>query len=206
MKKFIYIPVAVGVLTFGGVVLANTANTNTGEAPAENVESGTSNQTNGSTGSANEQFLTFDDVSSKALEIANGTITDIELDQRARTPHYEVDVFHEGYEYDLKFDAVTGEVLEQKRERDDRDDDDFDDNNVSGAAAEADLISSDEAIKAAKAVAEGTVEKVELDREDGIVYYEVEIENGRTDHEIYVNAEDGSILEHETDDDDDDRD
>lgn len=206
MKKFIYIPVAVGVLTFGGVVLANTANPNTGGAPAENIESGTSNQTSNSTGTANEQFLTFDDVTSKALAIANGTITDIELDQRARTPHYEVDVFHDGYEYDLKFDAVTGEVLEQKRERDDRDDDDFDGNSNS-AAVEADLISSDEAIKAAQAVAEGTVEKVELDREDGIVYYEVEIENGRTDHEIYVNAKDGSILEHETDnDDDDDRD
>lgn len=195
MKKFIYIPVTVGVLAFGGVVLANTQNP---DAPA--ATSQTENQTSNST-QDQEQFLSFDEVSSKALGIANGTITDIELDQNARTPHYEVDIWYDGYDYDLKFDAVTGEVLEQKKEREDRDDDDFDDNGAA-AAADENLISSDEAIKAAQAVAEGTVEKVELDREDGTVYYEVEIENGRTDHEIYVNATDGSILEHETDDDD----
>lgn len=201
MKKFIYIPVTVGVLAFGGVVLANTQNS---ETPA--VNSTTNQEENGTGNSAQGNFLSFDEVSSKALGIANGTITDIELDQNARTPHYEVDVWYDGYDYDLKFDAVTGEVMEQKKEREDRDDDDFDDNGVA-AAADENLISSDEAIKAAKAVAEGTVEKVELDREDGVAYYEVEIEDGRTDHEIYVNATDGSILEHETDsDDDDDRD
>lgn len=201
MKKFIYIPVTVGILAFGGVVLANTQNS---ETPAANT---TTNQAQNGTGNnAQENFLSFDEVSSKALGIANGTITDIELDQNARTPHYEVDVWYEGYDYDLKFDAVTGEVMEQKKEREDRDDDDFDDNGAA-AAADENLISSDEAIKAAQAVAKGTVEKVELDREDGVAYYEVEIEEGRTDHEIYVNATDGTILEHETDnDDDDDRD
>lgn len=200
MKKFIYIPVTVGVLAFGGVVLANTQNS---ETPAAN--STTNQAENGTGNSAQENFLSFDEVSSKALGIANGTITDIELDQNARTPHYEVDVWYDGYDYDLKFDAVTGEVMEQKKEREDRDDDDFDDNGVA-VPADENLISSDEAIKAAQAAAKGTVEKVELDREDGVAYYEVEIEDGRTDHEIYVNATDGSILEHETDNDDDDDD
>ncbi|GKW45059.1 PepSY domain-containing protein [Planococcus sp. NCCP-2050] len=200
MKKFIYIPVTVGVLAFGGVVLANTQNS---ETPA--VNSTTNQAENGTGNSAQENFLSFDEVSSKALGIANGTITDIELDQNARTPHYEVDVWYDGYDYDLKFDAVTGEVMEQKKEREDRDDDDFEDNGVA-APADENLISSDEAIKAAQAVAKGTVEKVELDHEDGVAYYEVEIEDGRTDHEIYVNATDGSILEHETDNDDDDDD
>lgn len=200
MKKFIYIPVTVGVLAFGGVVLANTANPEESAANAANSQ--TSNDAGNST-QAQEQFLSFDEVSSKALGIANGTITDIELEQNARTPHYEVDVWYDGYDYDLKFDAVTGEVLEQKREKEDRDDDDFD---GSADAANADLISSDEAVKAAKAVAKGTVVKVELDREDGVVYYEVEIEDGRTEHEIYVNAADGSILKDEIDNDDDDDD
>lgn len=196
MKKIIYIPAAIGALAFGGVVLANTQNS---EAPATDPTTNEAeNQT--SSNSVQEKFLSFDEVSSKALGIANGTITDIELDQTARTPHYEVDIWADGYEYDLKFDAVTGEVLEQKKEREDRDDD-FDDKEV--GAADENLISSDEAIKAAQAVAKGTVDKVELDREDGMVYYEVEIEDGRTEHEIYVNAVDGSIVGHETDDDDD---
>ena len=202
MKKLIYIPAAIGVLAFGGIVFANT-DANPAPAPQQgtvtnNVEAQKTNaQTEGQ-----KEFITFDEVSEKALAIANGTITDIELDTDDRRPHYEVDVYHDSYEYDIKFDAVTGEVLEQKRDRDD--DDDFDDRSANSSNAADNLISSDEAVKAALAEASGNVEKVELDSDDGITYYEVEIENGRTDSEVYVNAVDGSILKVETDDDNDD--
>lgn len=202
MKKLIYIPAAIGVLAFGGIVFANT-DANPAPAPQQgtvtnNVEAQKTNaQTEGQ-----KEFITFDEVSEKALAIANGTITDIELDADDRRPHYEVDVYHDSYEYDIKFDAVTGEVLEQKRDRDD--DDDFDDRSANSSNAADNLISSDEAVKAALAEASGNVEKVELDSDDGITYYEVEIENGRTDSEVYVNAVDGSILKVETDDDNDD--
>lgn len=203
MKKLIYIPAAIGVLAFGGIVFANTDANPAPAAPQQgtvsnNVEAQkTTAQSNGA-----QEFLTFDEVSKKALEIANGTITDIELDADDRRPHYEVDVYHDSYEYDIKFDAVTGEVLEQKRDKDD--DGDFADRSANSSNATEKLISSEQAVKAALAAADGTVKNVELDREDGITYYEVEIENGRTDHDVYVNAVDGSILEVDTDDDNDD--
>lgn len=202
MKKLIYIPAAIGVLAFGGIVFANT-DANPAPAPqqgtvTDNVEAQkTTAQTN-----AAQEFITFDEVSEKALAIANGTITDIELDADDRRPHYEVDVYHDSYEYDIKFDAVTGEVLEQKREKDD--DDDFDDRSANSSNTADNLISSDQAVKAAMAEASGNVEKVELDNDDGITYYEVEIEDGRMDYEVYVNAVDGTILKVEKDDDNDD--
>lgn len=203
MKKLIYIPAAIGVLAFGGIVFANT-DANPAPVPqpgtvTNNVEAQkTTAQPNGA-----EEFITFDEVSKKALEIVNGKITDIELDTDDGRPHYEVDVYHDSYEYDIKFDAVTGEVLEQKRNRDDNDDD-FDDRSSNSAASADNLISSDQAVKAAMAEASGNVEKVELDNDDGITYYEVEIEDGRMDYEVYVNAVDGTILKVEKDDDNDD--
>lgn len=189
MKKFVYIPVVAGALAFGGIVWAN------GD---DNSQRNSANSTGTAVPAANnEEVLSFDEASEKALAVANGTITDVELNRNSRTPHYEIDIDHEGYEYDVKIDAYTGEVLEQKREREDRDD-----NRDDSQATSQNFISSEEAVKAAQAVAEGTVKKVEFENDDGAAHYEVKIENGRTEHEIYVNAVDGAILKQEQDDDD----
>lgn len=53
----------------------------------------------------------------------------------------------------------------------------------------------------------GTVTDVEYDEEDGVYYYNIEIENGNDDFEVKLNAEDLSVIEQDLDrDDNDDRD
>ena len=217
MKKLIYIPVAAGVLAFGGIVLANS------ETPAATPASKAGKVTNQvQAAPATEKMLSFEEVSAKALELANGQITDIELDKDDRRAHYEVDIDFDGYEYDFEFDAYTGEVLEQKREKDR--DDDAKQSSETAAVSPASkvatagksgskvvspsegLIGSDKAIEAALAVVSGTVEGFELETEDGFAYYEVEIKDGRSEHEVDVNAKDGSILKVDSDFDDDDND
>lgn len=207
MKKLIYIPVAAGVLAFGGIVLANS------ETPAANPSSTSGTVTNEvEKSAAGEEMLSFEEISAKALELANGRITDIELDNDDRRAHYEVDVDFDGYEYDFDFDAYTGEVLEQKREKD-RDDDLSQSNasaasnsNTQPASSSEGLIGSDKAIEAALAVVSGTVESFELEHDDGVSYYEIEIKDGRAEHDVDVHAKDGSILKVDSDRDDDDND
>lgn len=212
MKKLIYIPVAAGVLAFGGIVLANS------ETPAANPAAKTGTVTNEVQKlSTPEEMLSFEEISAKALELANGRITDIELDKDDRRAHYEVDVDFEGYEYDFEFDAYTGEVLEHKREKDRNDDVKQSSTAVSPASTKTadsksgnqavsnkDLIGSDKAIEAALAVVSGTVEGFELETDDGFAYYEIEIKDGRSEHDVDVNAKDGSILKVDSDFDDDD--
>lgn len=214
MKKLIYIPVAAGVLAFGGIVLANS------ETPAANPAAKTGTVTNEvQKSSTPEEMLSFEEISAKALELANGRITDIELDKDDRKAHYEVDVDFEGYEYDFEFDAYTGEVLEHKREKDRNDDVKQSSTAVSPASTKTadsksgnqavsnkDLIGSDKAIEAALAVVSGTVEGFELEMDDGFAYYEIEIKDGRSEHDVDVNAKDGSILKVDSDFDDDDSD
>lgn len=214
MKKMIYIPAAAaGILALGGVAWANTD-----AAPTDSkvqAENSTDLKADASPSTNQPGFLTFDEASAKALQEVDGKITDIELDRDDRVPHFEIDIDKDGYDYDLKLDAVTGEILQQKREKDDNDDDrddnySSDEKSSSAAAATGDYISSNEAIAAAEKVASGTIEDVELDNDDGVAYYEIKFEDGRTEHEVYVNAKDGSILKHEIDndedEDDDDRD
>lgn len=209
MKKMIYIPAAAaGILALGGVAWANT-DANPQESPVQ-AENTTDLKADTSQSKNQKQFLTFEEASAKALQEVDGKITDIELDRDDRVPHFEIDIDKDGYDYDLKLDAVTGEILQQKREKDDNDDD-RDDNysseGKSSSAAAGDFISSNEAVAAAEKVASGTIEEVEWDNDDGVAYYEIKLEDGRTEHEVYVNAKDGSILKHEIDnDDDDDRD
>lgn len=50
---------------------------------------------------------------------------------------------------------------------------------------------------------EGHIDDIELERENGYAYYEVEIENGHEDFDIYIDAYTGEVLTIEIDGDDD---
>ena len=79
-----------------------------------------------------EEILTIEEIKKKALAVVNGTITDIELEQKGTKSYYEVEVVTNDAEYDLKLDATSGELLKKTKEAldyedlydDDSDDDD----------------------------------------------------------------------------------
>ena len=56
--------------------------------------------------------------------------------------------------------------------------------------------------KAGLAESEVILERVELDKENGVWVYEVEFAKGYTEYDVYVDATDGTILKYKTDIDD----
>ncbi|TFU62039.1 hypothetical protein E4T89_06290 [Jeotgalicoccus nanhaiensis] len=62
-----------------------------------------------------------------------------------------------------------------------------------------------EAVDKALKEFEGTVTDVEYDEDEGVYYYDIEIENGHEDFEVKLNAEDLSIIEQDLDRDDEDK-
>lgn len=68
------------------------------------------------------------------------------------------------------------------------------------------FIGKQQAIEAAQNAAPGKVEEVERENDDGWMYYEVELEDGKTDYDIIVDAADGTVVSVEADDDNDDDD
>ena len=75
--------------------------------------------TNKKVGALDEKILTTDEVVAIALEKAKGTVTDVELDDDDGRMHYDIEIEDGTYEYDFEIDAVTGEVLDFEKERDD---------------------------------------------------------------------------------------
>ncbi|WP_175401791.1 PepSY domain-containing protein [Lysinibacillus xylanilyticus] len=170
MKKIILIPALVGVLGVGAVIGSTTL----------------------LTGNAQEKkVLSMQEIEKKALKVVNGTVTDIEFEQNQYRSVYEIEVYTDTEEHDLKFDAYTGELLKQKKERRDQDDT-YDKMTASTTTTK---ITKEQAIEKALTKAKGTVTKIKLD--DGI--YEIEIRNGQQEYEVDVDSSTGEIIGFEQD-------
>lgn len=213
MKRIIYIPAVAGVLVFGGIVLANT-NSDDAVAPV----SGNSTQVQekvpaSSDSSGKKEFIGFERASSIALEIAQGEVTDIELSEDDGRTEYEVDIRNGEYEYDFEIDAFTGEVLEQERERvgnnsaaatedkDDSEQDMSDDSSDANKTAEVQISEAQASEIALREAGGGAVKELEMEDDDGLQYYEVEVVNGSVEFELKISAADGSVLKLEQDND-----
>lgn len=169
MKKIIMIPALVVTLGVGAAIGSTTL----------------------LSGSAQEKkILSMQEIEKKALAVVDGTVADIELDQSRYRSVYEVEVHADKEEYDLKFDAYTGKLLKQKKERQDDDD-----NEWVNANTATNLISKEKAIEAALTKAKGTVTKIKLD--DGI--YEIELKNGQYEYDVDVDSITGEIVDFEQD-------
>lgn len=195
MKKWIVIPALVGTTLIGGTVISmNTDFLATAD---------------------NNTILAVDEVKKIALKEVSGKVTSIELDDDWNRKVYEIEVLTADFDYDLKFDAITGELLKTEKE-----------NLVSGTpqtaaqqettksndddklvnqlkASTTSFISQDKAISIALQKAKGDVTKVELDEDDGQYVYEIETHDGTYEYEIEINAVTGAIIEFEKDGDDD---
>ncbi|MGD2199017.1 PepSY domain-containing protein [Lysinibacillus fusiformis] len=169
MKKIIMIPALVVTLGVGAAIGSTTL----------------------LSGSAQEKkILSMQEIEKKALAVVDGTVADIELDQNRYRSVYEVEVHADKEEYDLKFDAYTGKLLKQKKERQD---DDY--HEWVNANTATNLISKEKAIEAALTKAKGTVTKIKLD--DGI--YEIELKNGQYEYDVDVDSITGEIVDFEQD-------
>lgn len=127
---------------------------------------------------------------------------EIEIDIEKGRLVYEIEFFAGGYEYELDIDAHSGEIIDfekeektaKKEDKSAKKEDSKTDTSITGQ-----YIGKDEAIKIAlnhAGVSESSVNNltVELDREDGVVVYEVEFLIGNTEYEYEINALTGEIV------------
>lgn len=111
---------------------------------------------------------------------------------------YEIEFYSEGYEYDYDINAVTGEVISFKKEMDTQ----RSGAESSGTGASASYISEAEAREIAVSYAglsgaSDLIVEIELDSEDGIMVYEIEIKSWGYEHKCEINAITGDVLSYE---------
>lgn len=142
-------------------------------------------------------ILTVEEAKAKALEDAKltagqVTFTKAKLDRDDGRDIYDIEFYTNDHkEYDYEIDARTGEVLEL----------DYDAESYTPPTASG-TISQEEAREIALAKVPGAkaehIVKLELDRDDGQLIYEIEIICNAMEYELEISAADGTILKFES--------
>lgn len=135
-------------------------------------------------------------------KVPGATVTSIELEQELRGSVYDIEMYLDGYEYDLKLNAATGAGISIHKE--------YKNHKVNEVAAssnlnktdlsEAKLTASEAQAIALEQVPDATVKKIELDEDYGQLIYEVELRKEYIDYDVEIDASTGTVLKCKVDD------
>src|SRR5690554_62328 len=64
-----------------------------------------------------DPYYSVEDIRKQVTELYPGKITELELEKEGKNPIYEVEIEVDGYEYELKIDGNTGEILKLEEKR-----------------------------------------------------------------------------------------
>ncbi|MBS4201418.1 PepSY domain-containing protein [Bacillus sp. FJAT-49732] len=160
--------------------------------------------------SANTAKITEEQSKEIALKEINGTVTDVELEKEHGTLTYDIEVKDaNGVKHDVVIDANSGKVIKTETDNEK----DGHDGEVSDEVEQAQLekeakITKEESTSIAQTAVNGTVTEAQLEDEDGVVVYGIEITDSQGEkHDVKIDAKTGKVLkvekgDQETSDDD----
>jgi uncharacterized membrane protein YkoI len=67
----------------------------------------------------NKNYITAKEAIAIALKHSPGTVKEVELDDDDKRAHFEIEIKDGKYEYEFEIDAITGEILDFEKDRDD---------------------------------------------------------------------------------------
>ncbi|WP_020006535.1 PepSY domain-containing protein [Salinicoccus albus] len=152
---------------------------------------------------ANDNLHTAQEAVDLAISNFAGEVEEVQLDEDDGLYHYEIEINNGSDEYEVDVNAHDLTILEEDFDKDDDNDNRDDEAEKKTAQGNSDIHKKEEAAAAAKENFDGDVEEVELDEDDGVLYYEIEMHNGSDEYEVDINAEDLSIIEEDYDGDND---
>ncbi|MFD1428607.1 putative membrane protein YkoI [Kroppenstedtia sanguinis] len=139
-----------------------------------------------------EQKLSEQEVMKIAKDEFDGKVTEVELKYKGETPVYEVELIKAGTEAEIKVDSNSGKILKKETETKETD---------NAALPEEDVFKPGITMKQAEKIAlheageKGQIKEIKLEKEDGQLIYEVEIQSGTQETEIEMDAQSGKVLE-----------
>ena len=181
MKKWVIILVA--VLSVGGIGAVVSANNNDTSSNTKEVNN------------SNVEIITVEEAKNFALNyVGKGEVEEVELERKNGSYVYEVEVEWMDDDAEIYIDAYTGEVIFVE--------DDIskwinsnESNSSSTEKSKNKLITKEEAITIAlNEIKDSKVEEVELDEDDGIYVYEIELKQSGKEVELDISAHTGEIL------------
>src|SRR5699024_10023580 len=132
---------------------------------------------------------TIEDAIKKAQSNFDGQLTDIGLERENNKWVYKIELESDSEEYDVSYDVNTLDIIEE--EKDSENDDEYNE-----YFKYEDLITFDEAITTAKSEVDGKATEISTDFDDGVLYYEVSIQNQNgEDVDVIIDAKSGETVE-----------
>ncbi|MCD8130290.1 MAG: PepSY domain-containing protein [Lachnospiraceae bacterium] len=180
-----------------------TANTTDNTTTSGGTTSNSGTTSTGSTGTTtNSTDITLDTAKSIALTDAgvsssDATFTKEKQDYENGVRVYDIEFYTSSGEYEYEIRVSDGTIVSKSVEQ-------YTTSGSGSSTASDSYISVDEAKeialnKAGLSSSDVTFKKAKLDRDDGIMVYEIEFYYGRTEYEVKVNATTGVIVEYEVD-------
>lgn len=155
----------------------------------DNSDDNASPETDSSEINLDSYDSTIEDAIKKAQSNFDGQLTDIGLERENNKWVYKIELESDSEEYDVSYDVNTLDIIEEEKdsENDDEDNEYF---------KYEDLITFDEAITTAKSEVDGKATEISTDFDDGVLYYEVSIQNQNgEDVDVIIDAKSGETVE-----------
>ncbi|MEH7523961.1 PepSY domain-containing protein [Bacillus sp. JJ1503] len=187
MKKKFMIGAISAAVILGGAVAAGAAKNEFPNAELQNT---------------NQKMITHEEAIKIALTKAEGHVESIELEKESGKRYFEVEIENKDKEFEIRIDAITGDVLSVKEDFDDNDDD-FE---KAANSTSNNYISIQKAIEIAEKEVNGEVSEINRDEDDDQLIYEVELKTSKGEAEVEIDAVTGKVLDVENDHDRDDKD
>ncbi|WP_301107172.1 PepSY domain-containing protein [Sporosarcina sp.] len=201
MNKWMVFPALAGVLTIGGAATAKSS------PVTEPIE---------------EPVLSYEEISVIAQQHAPGEVTVVELDREQGRVVYDIELQDPTIQTDMEVDAQTGDVLKIKKEaagvepeKEIQQTASFDQpteqpastNHTLTVVSSSDdkparpLLTKKQAIEIAKQHVIGRVKNIDIEKEkeDGMIFFEIELEDEFFEYEILMDAHSGDIISFEND-------
>ncbi|MBO0481112.1 PepSY domain-containing protein [Candidatus Enterococcus courvalinii] len=207
MKKIAYLGIAIGTL---GLLAGCQSNENQNQAQNQSntqtsqtqtmKDSSASSSTTGKSVEGDLRISVEEAIKAYQDTYPDSDITSLELDTSFGAYYYKIEGVNDTTEFEIKVDGVTKKVEKEREEQLDSDEQ----NGVKRKEDKIDiqnLLSIEKAAEiAVQQVGGGTATDWDLDKDLGITFWEVTVENNQQETTVKMNAQTGEILETEVDD------
>lgn len=157
---------------------------------------------------ASKNTLTLEEAQEIALKEVSGKVLKAKEDNDDGVSYYDFTIVTDSEKYEVEVDANSGKIIKMEK------DDDYvgsgtnnnantnDDTNTTNQNNNANSTNNTQAAISAEAaqqtamdrVGGGYLVKCELDHDDGVLKYEIEIKNGNKEYDVEVDANTGEII------------
>ena len=150
----------------------------------------------GCSNSGSGDVMKMEEAQKIALEEVDGEVIKSSKDRDDGRTYYEFEIVTDSEKYDLEIDGESGDIVKKEK-----DDDYVANQNTTNNQTNQTTITEDEAKKIATDRIGGSGEFVrcELDNDDGVLKYEIEVIKDNTEYDIDVDATTGEITKYEED-------